>query len=157
MNASYAYRIAGVINVCHNCIKQKDKKRQKRSTTIAKEMSTWNRGVRFERLTHIAATGARIGDFAAALDFKSGYFAVGCGPTRFMAFKARVRLSWLLELCGDDAEKAARVLAAEGQIQPKPVSKDHNPWVEVTLAWVAMIMGLRTAADQSIISYCTSS
>ena len=57
-----------------------------------------------------AATGARIGDFAAALDFKSGYFAEGCGPTKFMAFKARVRLSWLLvELCGDDAEKAARV------------------------------------------------
>jgi|TARA_B110001469_G_scaffold70875_1_gene67362 hypothetical protein len=102
--------------------------------------------VRFERLAHLGATGARVGDFAASIDKKSGYFAVGCGPAKFLAFKARIRYSWLLDLCGGDAAKATSALAAEGLIQPGPVAPGDDPFVEVTLAWIAMIMGLRTAA-----------
>ena len=90
--------------------------------------------------------GARVGDFAASIDKKSGYFAVGCGPAKFLAFKARIRYSWLLDLCGGDAAKATSALAAEGLIQPGPVAPGDDPFVEVTLAWIAMIMGLRTAA-----------
>ena len=30
-------------------------------------------GVRFERLNHLVPAGARVGDVAAALDFKSGF------------------------------------------------------------------------------------
>ena len=76
---------------------------------------------------------------------KSGYHVLRCGPDRFLAFRCRVRFSWLLELCGDDKGKAAEALRAEGQVPPAPDSTD-DPWVNVTLAWIALIMGLTTAA-----------
>ena len=75
--------------------------------------------VRYERLSHLAATGARRGDWAISMDFKSGYHVLRCGPARFLAFRCRVRYSWLMELCGDDASKAANALRAEGQVPPE--------------------------------------
>ena len=101
--------------------------------------------VRYERLSHLAATGAKQGDWAISMDFKSGYHVLRCGPDKFLAFRCRVKYSWLLELCGADASKAADALRAEGQVPPEP-NMDSDPWVNVTLAWIALIMGLTTAS-----------
>ena len=101
--------------------------------------------VRYERLSHLAATGAKQGDWAISMDFKSGYHVLRCGPEKFLAFRCRVKYSWLLELCGADASKAADALRAEGQVPPEP-NMDSDPWVNVTLAWIALIMGLTTAS-----------
>jgi hypothetical protein len=84
----------------------------------------------------LGATGARKGHYAAALDFKAGYFAVNIGPAKYFAFRARVRKSWLAALRG---ERAAASLGEEA-------GDSDDPWVEVTLAWTAMVMGYRNSA-----------
>eukprot|EP01047_Picozoa_sp_COSAG01_P054097 COSAG01_NODE_5870_length_3980_cov_35.431847_3_plen_118_part_00 len=68
---------------------------------------------------------------------KSGYFALGLKPGKFLCFRARVRASWLVMLCDGDQAKAARVLAAEGEQVPDLASaveaagagSDDRRWV----------------------------
>jgi hypothetical protein len=116
-------------------------------------LESWR--VRYERLCHLGATGARVGDWACCIDFKSGYFVLGLGLLELLCFRAQVRARWLLDLCDGDPRKARWVLEAEGQPVPDLAAAAAceagdtfagNPFCEVTLCWLALVMGLKTAA-----------
>ena len=101
--------------------------------------------MRYERISFLSASGARQGHWAFAMDFKSGYTAVKCGPARYFCFRARVRRSWLRALQTGDAGENTGVDSDSSGSGGTGTDGDDD-WVETTLAWTALIMGMRTSA-----------
>jgi O-acetyl-ADP-ribose deacetylase (regulator of RNase III) len=99
---------------------------------VNERCSPWR--VRFESIKFLAAAGAKVGHYAACLDFKSGYFVLRCGPPKYFAFIAEVPATWMPFLRGEATEPP-----------PPPEEGDGTEWIKQTLFWAALPMGYKNA------------
>ena len=89
---------------------------------------------KFEGLRHLPAVASK-GCWAFAIDMKSGYHAMFCGPAKYMCFRASVRPSWL-----SPEDRVAAGLPAERDVA------ESDDFIDVMLTWRALSMGNKLAA-----------
>ena len=109
-----------------HCISQVPKKHTTETRTVY-EMVEGNKYLKSWKVRHEGPRQIRLiarpNDFAAMVDLRKGYWQINCGPPWLLQLRARVKRSWL-------EHKA---------------STSDEPWADVLLAWVVLVMGMKLA------------